>query len=75
MLAPHASASRRAPVGTPGGEGIDAQRLLIRDGFVVSMDPDLGDVPNADVFVEDGKIVEFGRGLAVSDAGRSTRPG
>src|SRR6185503_18773041 len=50
------------------GRGMSAQRLLIRNGFVVSMDPDLGDIPNADVFVEDGKIVEVGRGLAVSDA-------
>src|SRR4029079_3014332 len=50
------------------GRGMRAQRLLIRNGFVVSMDPDLGDIPNADVFVEDGKIVEVGRGLAISDA-------
>ena len=45
-----------------------AQRLLIRNGFVVSMDPDVGDIPNGDVLVEDGKIVEVGRDLAVSEA-------
>jgi 5-methylthioadenosine/S-adenosylhomocysteine deaminase len=45
-----------------------SQRLLIRNGFVVSMDPDVGDVPSGDVLVEDGKIVDVGRGLDVSDA-------
>src|SRR4029079_6023222 len=50
------------------GRGMSAQRLLIRNGFVVSMDPEVGDIPNADVFVEDGKIVEIGRGLSISDA-------
>jgi len=45
-----------------------SQRLLIRNGFVVSMDPDVGDIPNGDVLVEDGAIVEVGRGLGVSDA-------
>jgi cytosine/adenosine deaminase-related metal-dependent hydrolase len=47
---------------------MSAQRLVIRNGFVVSMDPEVGDVPNCDVLVEDGKIVEIGRGLSVSDA-------
>ena len=32
------------------------------------MDPDVGDIPNGDVLVEDGKIVEIGRGLEASDA-------
>ena len=45
-----------------------SQRLVIRNGFVVSMDPDVGDIPNGDVLVEDGVIVEAGRGLDVSDA-------
>jgi cytosine/adenosine deaminase-related metal-dependent hydrolase len=45
-----------------------AQRLLIRNGFVVSMDPGVGDVPNADVLVEDGTIVEIGPDLGVTDA-------
>ena len=45
-----------------------AQRLLIRNGFVVSMDPDVGDIPNGDLLVEDGTIVEIGRGLAASEA-------
>src|SRR6188768_1244662 len=71
MLAAHASASSHAdPVSLHHGKerGMSAQRLVIRNGFVVSMDPEVGDIPNADVFVEDGKIVEIGRGLSVSDA-------
>jgi 5-methylthioadenosine/S-adenosylhomocysteine deaminase len=47
---------------------MSSQRLLIRNGFVVSMDPQIGDIPNGDVFVEDGKIVEVGRGLDITDA-------
>jgi 5-methylthioadenosine/S-adenosylhomocysteine deaminase len=47
---------------------MSSQRLLIRNGFVVSMDPDVGDVPHADVLVEDGKIVDIGRDLGISDA-------
>src|ERR671936_2173836 len=47
---------------------MSSQRLLIRNGFVVSMDPDVGDVPSGDVLVEEGKIAEIGRGLEVSEA-------
>ncbi len=42
-------------------------RILIRNGYVVSMDPKLGNLPRADIFVEDEKIVEIGRDLAVTD--------
>jgi cytosine/adenosine deaminase-related metal-dependent hydrolase len=47
---------------------MSAQRLLIRNGFVVSMDPDVGDIPGGDLLVEDGKIAEIGRGLSASEA-------
>jgi cytosine/adenosine deaminase-related metal-dependent hydrolase len=47
---------------------MSVDRLVIRNGFVVSMDGDVGDVPNADVLVEDGKIAAVGQGLDVSDA-------
>ena len=33
-----------------------SRRLLIRDGFVVSMNPDAGEISNCDVLVEDGVI-------------------
>ena len=52
---------------------MSSQRLLIRNGFVVSMDPDVGDIPNGDVLVEDGKIVEIGRGLEASGRGADRR--
>jgi cytosine/adenosine deaminase-related metal-dependent hydrolase/NAD(P)-dependent dehydrogenase (short-subunit alcohol dehydrogenase family) len=32
------------------------------------MDPEVGEIPNGDVLVEDGVIVEIGRGLEVGDA-------
>ena len=47
---------------------MSSQRLFIRNGFVVSMDPDVGEIPNGDVLVEDGVIVEIGRGLEAGDA-------
>ena len=45
---------------------MSSQRLLFRNGFVVSMDPDVGEIPNGDVLVENGVIVEIGRGLEAS---------
>src|SRR4249919_1901744 len=70
MLAEHASASDRAFRITQAKErgAMSSQRLLIRNGFVVSMDPDVGDIPHGDVLVEDGAIVEVGRGLGASEA-------
>ena len=47
---------------------MSSQRLLIRNGFVVSIDPDVGDLPDGEVLVEDGKIVDVGTDLGVSDA-------
>ena len=47
---------------------MSSQRLFIRNGFVVSMDPDVGEIPSGDVLVEVGVIVEIGRGLEVGDA-------
>src|SRR4051812_12073495 len=47
---------------------MSSQRLLIRNGFVVSIDPDVGDVYRGEVLVEDGTIVDVGLDLGVSDA-------
>jgi 5-methylthioadenosine/S-adenosylhomocysteine deaminase len=47
---------------------MSSQRLLFRNGFVVSMDPQIGDIPYGDVFVEDGKVAEVGRSLEITDA-------
>jgi dihydroorotase-like cyclic amidohydrolase len=43
-------------------------RVVIRNGFVISMDADVGEVPFADVVVEDGRIAAVGQGLDVSEA-------
>src|SRR5690348_11267160 len=67
MLAVQAAARGTS---TKEERGVSSQRLLIHNGFVVSMDPAIGEIPNGDVLVEDGKIVEIGRGLEPSDAER-----
>ncbi len=45
-----------------------SERIVIRNGFVVSVDPEIGDVPRGDVLVEDGKIAAVGQALEVSGA-------
>ena len=45
-----------------------AQKTLIRGGFVITMDPDLGDQPRADVLIEGDRIVAVGRNLPANDA-------
>jgi 5-methylthioadenosine/S-adenosylhomocysteine deaminase len=47
---------------------MSSQRLLIRNGFIVSMDPALGEILSGDVLVEDGVIVDVGSDLGVSEA-------
>src|SRR6266508_1140393 len=41
-----------------------SNRTLIQGGYVLSLDPALGDMPNADVLIEDEKIAAVGRDLA-----------
>ncbi len=43
-------------------------RTLIQNGTVVSLDPEVGDLDGGDILVEDGEIVEIGRGLTASNA-------
>jgi 5-methylthioadenosine/S-adenosylhomocysteine deaminase len=45
-----------------------AHRMLLRGGFVLTMDPALGDLPNADVLIDGDAITEVGPNLDVSDA-------
>jgi cytosine/adenosine deaminase-related metal-dependent hydrolase len=45
-----------------------SQRLLIRNATVISVDPEIGDLSNADVLVEDGAIAAVAPGLPVEDA-------
>ncbi|MDN3025516.1 amidohydrolase family protein [Streptomyces sp. S.PB5] len=39
------------------------RRTLLRAGHVISMDPDIGDLPQGDVLVEDGRIAAVGPGI------------
>ncbi|TYT61012.1 amidohydrolase family protein [Natrialba swarupiae] len=43
-------------------------RTIIRNGTVVSLDPDVGQHDEADILIEDGEIVEIGHGLSTSNA-------
>ncbi|WP_200531047.1 amidohydrolase family protein [Halorubrum sp. LN27] len=43
-------------------------RKIIQDGMVLSLDPDIGDLEEADVLIEDGEIVEVGHGLSTENA-------
>ncbi len=45
-----------------------ADRIVLRDGFVVTMDPAVGDLPRADVLIEDDRIAAIGPDLEVGDA-------
>ncbi|MET8977941.1 amidohydrolase family protein [Streptomyces sp. NPDC004539] len=55
--------------------------ILIRGGHVLTMDPGLGDLPDADVLVRDGRLVDVAPGLpaggahVVEAAGRIVVPG
>ncbi|MCP4005232.1 MAG: amidohydrolase family protein [bacterium] len=42
-------------------------RLLIRAGCIVSLDPDIGDLPRGDVLIENGKILAVGPKLEAGD--------
>ncbi|HEY8519102.1 MAG TPA: amidohydrolase family protein [Gammaproteobacteria bacterium] len=46
----------------------EPRELLIRNGYVLTMDAALGDLPNADVHVRDGRIVAVGPGLVAPAA-------
>jgi cytosine/adenosine deaminase-related metal-dependent hydrolase len=59
------------------------RELLIKGGYVVTVDPELGDVPAGDVLVSDGVITAVGTGLepatadaeVIDAAGRMVIPG
>src|SRR6266852_1557019 len=65
----------------PEDSGRSGRRYLIRGGAVMSMDPQVGDFPQADVLVEGKKIVAVGPNLHASGAdvidarGRIVMPG
>lgn len=65
----------------PSDSGRPGRRYLIRGGSVMSMDPQVGDFPQADVLVEGKKILAVGRNLFAGNAdvidarGRIVMPG
>jgi 5-methylthioadenosine/S-adenosylhomocysteine deaminase len=48
---------------------VSADHLIIRSGHVVTMDPELGDIPDGDVLVTGGQIAAVGKGLDAPGAG------
>ncbi len=44
------------------------QRLLLRGGYVLTVDPKLGDLPTGDVLIEGDSIIDVGADLGVEDA-------
>jgi 5-methylthioadenosine/S-adenosylhomocysteine deaminase len=49
-----------------GGYGAMVHELLLKGGLVVTVDNSLGDLPDADVLIRDGVIVEVAPGLSTS---------
>ncbi|MEA2383825.1 MAG: 5-methylthioadenosine/S-adenosylhomocysteine deaminase [Solirubrobacteraceae bacterium] len=45
-----------------------AHRTLIRGGYVVTVDPELGELREGDILIEDGRIAAVGPDLPVTDA-------
>jgi 5-methylthioadenosine/S-adenosylhomocysteine deaminase len=44
------------------------QRLLIKGGYLVTMEPSSGDLADTDILISDGEITGIGRGIAAADA-------
>jgi cytosine/adenosine deaminase-related metal-dependent hydrolase len=44
------------------------RRLVIKGGHLVTMDPTAGELPDTDILVADGEIVDIARGIDASDA-------
>src|SRR5438067_2151884 len=78
LFAPRPAAADDGP---PSDMGRPGRRILIRGGSVMSMDPQVGDFPQADVLIEGKKILAVGRNLFAGNAaeidarGRIVMPG
>jgi hypothetical protein len=60
--------------GPPDDHGRPGRRYIIRGGAVMSMDPQVGDFPQADVLIEGEKIVAVGPNLRASRGDRRDWP-
>jgi len=59
--------------GSGSGRGSTrGRRILLKDGVVLSLDPQVGDFEKADVLIEGSKIVEIRPNLKASAAVKST---
>ena len=47
---------------------VPTERMVIRGGTVLSLDPDVGDFTTADVLIDRGEIAQVGPGLVAADA-------
>ena len=47
-----------------------AEDILVEGGYVMTMDPDVGDLEQTDVLIMGGRIVAIGRGLKAGTARR-----
>ncbi|MEV4072513.1 amidohydrolase family protein [Nonomuraea fuscirosea] len=45
-----------------------AMRTVVRGGMVISVDPEVGDLPRGDVLIEDGRIAAVGASVDAADA-------
>src|SRR6516225_740185 len=67
--------------GPPNDSGRPGRRYVIRNGYVMTMDPDVGDFIRGDVLIEGKKILAIGPNLSVGNAaeidalGRVVMPG
>lgn len=50
------------------GSTAQAEDILIRGGYVMTMDAGVGDLENTDVLIRNGRITGIGKGLNASDA-------
>ncbi len=43
-------------------------RTIIQNGTIVSLDPDIGELDDGDILIEDGEIIDIGHGLSTTNA-------
>jgi hypothetical protein len=60
-------AAAAAPASTGGGHQM-ADRILIKGAYVLSQDPDIGELAGGDVLIEGDRIAEVGKGLSAEGA-------
>lgn len=68
LLAAAPARAHDSSAALPAGLNEAGRRTLIKDGAVLSMDPEVGDFPVADLLIEDGRIVAIGPNLEAGNA-------